>query len=178
MMGVFFRRIERWVIPEAGFEDSLREMALDGARGREGIVLWLGHRREGCGELTHLVRLRGLGVIRRADFLQIDASLINDVTDLSLRLGVTLIGQIHSHGPGDMTDLSITDHFHGIRVQSYLSVVAPYYGTIAGTRILDCGVHVYELPNGYRRMSDGEIAQRIMIIRGSRPEWFTVGEET
>lgn len=171
----FFPAVQTWQISEAAFEDSLKEMALDGADGNEGIMLWLGHRRDGQAEITHLVALRGSGIIKEPDFLQVEPSLLNDVTDLAIELGVSLVGQIHSHGPGYPTDLSLTDRRYGIIVPYYLSVVAPDYGMRYETRIFDCGVHIYEPNLGYCRLSQSEVAQRIQVIDSPRLPLFTIG---
>ncbi|MER3406785.1 MAG: hypothetical protein C4289_17785, partial [Chloroflexota bacterium] len=82
----------------------------------------------GQAEITHVVGLRGPGVIKRPDFLRIEPWLLNDVTDLAIDLGVVLVGQVHTHGPGYGTDLSMTDRTYGIAVPFYISVVAPDYG--------------------------------------------------
>ena len=89
---IFFPRVENWQIPESAIIDSFSEMSLDGEVGNEGITLWLGHRRNGQAEITHLVCLRGQGVIKRPDLLIIESWLLNDVTDVAIELGVALVG--------------------------------------------------------------------------------------
>lgn len=172
----YFSEIHSWVLPEVAFTASLEEMARDGASGNEGVMLWLGQQRQGIAEITHLVALRGNGVIKEPYFLQIESGLLNDVADLAIEYGVSLIGQIHSHGGGCSTDLSLTDRRYGIKTPYYLSVVAPDFALRQETRITDCGVHVYEPNHAYRRLSDAETAERIKVVRGLTPTMLLIGE--
>ncbi len=174
---MFFPRVERWHIPEMAVADSLREMAQDGSQGNEGIVLWLGRRHGGEATVTHLVALRGPGVVKQPDLLIIEPWLLNEVTDVTIGLKVALVGQIHSHGDGHGVDLSITDRTRGIAVPHYLSVVAPHYAMEPRIRIEDCGVHVFESRTGYRRLSVDEIGQRLTIVPGGRVPLIIVGTD-
>src|ERR1043166_4887285 len=108
-----FPPITTWLLPEDVFRESLTEMARDGARGNEGIGLWLGQRCDGTAEISYLAVLRGPGVVKHPAYIRMDAGLFNDLTDLTIELGVVLIGQIHSHGPGWPLDLSPTDRTYG-----------------------------------------------------------------
>ena len=152
-------------------------MSTDGVRGNEGVVLWLGRRCQGQAEITHLVGLRGLGVTKRSDLLIIAPRLLNEVADVALQLDVSLIGQIHTHGPGYGIDLSRTDRARGMAVPYFLSVVAPDYGLRSDTGITDCGVHVFEPGLGYRRLSTREIEQRVQVIPGSPPPLLLIGQD-
>lgn len=172
----FFPRVHRWHLPEPALTDSLAELASDGRDRKEGIVLWLGRRVDGDAAVSHLVLLRGPGIVRRPDLLRIVPALINDVTDLAIEFGVSLVGQIHSHGPGGGTDLSRTDRSQGISAPYYLSVVAPHFALKPRTRIADCGVHVFEPDLGYRRLSNAEVADRIAVSPGDRLPVLTVGQ--
>ena len=173
----FFPPVQIWHLTEGALQGSLQEMAEDGVHGHEGVVLWLGRCAQGQADITHLVGLRGPGAIKRPDVLMIAPRLMNEVTDLALDLNVRLIGQIHSHGKGYGTDLSITDRTHGISVPYYLSIVAPDYGLRSGTHITDCGVHVFEPGHGYRRLSTAEIMHRVEVVPGPPPPFVLVGQE-
>ncbi len=177
MSNTFFSPIRTWCLPQGALPESLQEMARDGIGGNEGIALWLGHRVQGQAEITHVVGLRGPGVIKRPDFLRIEPWLLNDVTDLAIDLGVVLVGQVHTHGPGYGTDLSVTDRTYGIAVPFYISVVAPDYGLREGISITDCGVHVFEPGLGYRRLTIAEVERQVQIVLGVRPPLLLVGEE-
>lgn len=173
----YFPPVSGWRMPRSVLHSSLEEMARDGVKGNEGVMLWLGRRDEGVVEVTHLVALRGPGIIKEPDFLSIEPELLNDVTDLSIELGAHLVGQIHSHFSAEFLDLSYTDRTYGIHAPNYLSLVAPDYGMNPATNINDCGVHVYEHGSGYRRLSPDEVGRRIHVVDGPNLPVLIVGEE-
>jgi hypothetical protein len=166
-----------WRLPKAAIEDSLDEMAHDGDSGDEGIVLWLGKDTGEIADITHLIRLRGPLVERRKNYINIHPALFNDVADIAIELGLRLVGQVHSHGPGYGVDLSPTDRIYGIHVPSYLSLVAPDYAR-TGAPLHDWGVHVYTDEAGYIRLSGDEARRRLQITEGTRPPMLTVGAES
>ncbi len=172
-----FSQIDSWTLPVSALENAFAEMALDGREGNEGVTLWLGKRGNGRAEITHSVVLRGPGVIKRPAYLNIEPDLLNDVADLAIELGLSLVGQIHSHGHGYSIDLSHTDRTYGIRVPYYLSLVAPDYAMNVKTPVTDCGVHIYEQDMGFRRFSLSEIDSRIKLVEGIDTPVVTVGEE-
>jgi hypothetical protein len=177
MTEFYFPPVSGWRMPRSVFDSSLEEMARDGVQGNEGIMLWLGHRDESLVDITHLVALRGPGIIKEPDFLSIEPELLNEVTDLGIQIGAHLVGQIHSHFSAEFLDLSYTDRTYGIRAPDYLSLVAPDYGMNPVTSINDCGVHVFELGRGYRRLAPDEVARRIQVVDGPSLPVLTVGEE-
>src|SRR5260370_13887023 len=83
-MNDYFSEIEKWRLPESMLRDSVVEMALDGANGNKGIALWMGKELGCIAEVTHLVLLRGPGVVKEPDLINIDSSVWNDVTDISI----------------------------------------------------------------------------------------------
>jgi len=173
----FFPRVDKWVIPKSALADSIREMARDGRKGNEGVMLWLGRRQGGCAEITHLVALCGSGVIKEPDRLIITSGLLNQVTDLAIELGVVLVGHIHSHGPGHGNGLSFTDRKFGICVPYYLSVVASNYAMEGNTGVSDCGVYVYDPELGFQRMPHDELRKRIILVSKPRLPVLVVGQE-
>jgi hypothetical protein len=177
MTQLYFPPVSGWRMPRSVLDSSLEEMARDGVQGNEGIMLWLGHRDEGVVEITHLVALRGPRIIKEPDFLSIGPELLNEVTDLGIEFGAHLVGQIHSHFSAEFLDLSHTDRTYGIHAPNYLSLVAPDYGMNLATSINDCGVHVFELGHGYRRLSPDEVARRIQVVDGPSLPVLMVGEE-
>lgn len=177
MSSKYFPVIEHWSLPEAALQDSMAEMARDGATGNEGMVLWLGHRSNGVGQITHLVALRGPDVVKHPAQLVIPTSIFADVADRAAELHVSLIGQIHSHGPGYGTDLSPTDRTCGVAVPYYLSLVAPDYAMRPHISLSECGVHVFEPPGGFRRLLTAEVHSRFVLTHNLRPPMLIVGEE-
>jgi len=172
-----FPAVNKWIIPQSAITDSLREMASDGLKGNEGVTLWLGNRVNNQAQISHLVALRGQGIVKQPLLLVIRPSLLNKVTDLTIKYGVALIGQIHSHY-GQNTDLSITDKTYGVAVPYYLSVVAPYFALRSDLSIMDFGFHVFEPGKGYRRMARKEILNRIQIVQDLKLPFLTVTGES
>jgi len=162
----YFSIPEHWRIPEAALRHSFAEMAEDGQRGCEGIAMWLGHYDGNTAIVTHVARLRGPGILKEPDRLLISADLVNDLTDVAIENNLTLIGQIHSHGPLHTTNLSETDKRYGIAVPGYLSAVAPDYALRSETTISECGLHVFIPGKSWPRLSPTEVRQRISIVSG------------
>lgn len=163
-----------WLLPAAAMQASLAEMAPDGAHDREGVALWLGRRFAGVVTVTHVIGLRGPGVIKRPDYLSISAELLDDVADVAIERGVYLVGQIHSH-PGSWVDLSEADKRYGIQAPGYLSVVAPYFARDPATPPGRCGFHVFD--RGYwRRLTPWERPWRVAIVGGAA-QLILVGKE-
>lgn len=161
----YFPPVERWNLPESVLAASISEMSSDGVYGNEGVVLWLGHRSNGEAWITHLVALRGPGCIKRPAQLVIRESVFAAVTDIAIEYGISLVGQIHSHGPGYGVDLSSTDRMYGVTVPYYLSLVAPDYAMRSDISLIECGVHVLEPGHGFRRLSLAEIHSRVILTR-------------
>ncbi|MBN8847145.1 MULTISPECIES: hypothetical protein [unclassified Sphingomonas] len=159
----FFEMPERWVLPDFIWKQSLEDMALDGAKGCEGVALWLGRHHEGAAVISACVLLRGPGVVKRPNHLSISAGLMNQVTMAALELDLILIGQVHSHSPLASTDLSYPDRYLGITERGYLSLVAPDFAQNPATRLAHCGVHVHEGAAGWRRMAAAEISSRFEL---------------
>lgn len=169
----FFDPIQTWIIPEFTITESFREMSRDGKKRREGIALWLGRRLGGEAIISHLVFLRGKGIIKKANFLRIEPWLLNEVTDIIINLGVSIIGHIHSHKYG--TDLSPSDREYGFKVPYYLSIVAHGFAMGKRIQITDCGIHIFEKDIGYKRLSIAEVKKRIKVITDGKLPILVVG---
>lgn len=176
MSNPYFTQTRLWRIPQAAIDDSLDEMAIDGAKGSEGIVLWLGKDSNEIADITHLIRLRGPLVEKRKAYINIDSALLNDVADIAIEHGLRLVGQVHSHPPGYSVDLSPTDRMYGIQVPFYLSLVAPDFARRRST-VHDWGVHIYTAKAGYVRIDREAARDCLQITHGSRPPMLTVGDE-
>jgi hypothetical protein len=174
MNNSYFAQTRLWRIPQAAIEDSLDEMSLDGAKGCEGIVLWLGKDRDDIADITHLIRFRGPLVEKRKEYINIQPALFNDVADIAIEHGLRLVGQVHSHPPGYSVGLSPTDRMDGIQVPYYISLVAPDF---ACTRVPvhDWGVHIYTPMVGYVRLGHGAVRRCLEITDSPRPPMLTVG---
>lgn len=177
MSNPYFPQTRFWRIPQAAIEDSLDEMAIDGAKGTEGIVFWLGKDRDDVADITHLVRVRGPLVEKRKEYVNIHSALLNDVADIAIEHSLRLVGQVHSHPPGYGVDLSPTDRRDGIQVPFFLSLVAPAFARMR-VPIHDWGVHIYTAKAGYIRLGRAAARECLQVISGARPPMLTVGEES
>jgi hypothetical protein len=159
-----------WTLPNDLLAASIEIMRADGAVGNEGLALWLGTGDDDALSITHVVAVRGTGFVTSPLYLRLSFRAIAQLTDLAQRLGVYLVGQVHSH-PGLLTDLSDLDREQGFRVPDFLSVVCPHYAQRPATKLEECGIHVFE-GRGYRRLGNAESRQRIQIapVRVARVE--------
>ena len=155
--------------------NQLRSSAVDGRKGNEGIILWLGRREEKTAFITHLALLRGRGITKKPDYLSVSPALVNEVTESARSLEVKIVGQAHSHGRLYSTNLSPIDKTGGFQAPFFLSIVVPEYGLRKSTAIANCGVHVYELPNGYRRLQTDEITSSLKVQLRLSFSTITVG---
>lgn len=173
----YFPMVTRWRLSESVLQASMAEMARDGADGNEGVAMWLGRRSEGCAYVTHVVALRGHGVIKRPAQLVIQESVFAAITEVAIDLGVSLIGQIHSHGPGYGVDLSPTDRMYGVAVPYYLSLVAPDYAMRPLTPLTACGVHVLQPGEGFQRLTVSEVQARFHFTQENLSPMIVIGED-
>lgn len=173
-MSEYFPKVRQWRLPAEAFETSVAEMRGDGADGNEGIALWLG-RREEVATVTQLALLRGPGILRLPFELTISAALIDLVTEYAVDEGLTLVGQIHSHGPLAGVDLSPTDRRHGFVVPDFLSLVAPNFAMDSNLLLQECGIHVYENAQGWRRLPAGEAQARVRVSHDGLEKVVAIG---
>src|SRR5579862_1243723 len=103
-----YESVSRWRVPGDLLAKSLGIMRDDGARGCEGIGMWLGTAAAGEATITHLVEIPQVWVEKRPDFLCVSEIAFAALGDICERDGCYLVGQIHSH-PGDFIDLSDAD---------------------------------------------------------------------
>jgi hypothetical protein len=174
----YFPKTDRWHMPLNAMEESLEEMALDGAEGNEGICLWLGNKDDGGDAIiTHAVLLRGPGIVKSPANIQIAPELMRQVHEVACELDLTLVGQIHSHGSDYGISLSFVDRRYGISVPYYLSVVAPDYALRRGTTIHDCGVHVFMPGAGYVGLTSKQVKKCILLESNRSIETLTIGDD-
>jgi hypothetical protein len=105
----------------------------------------------------------------------VQPELMRAVHEAAIDAGVILIGQVHSHSADYGVDLSPSDHAYGFQVPYFLSVVWPDYAQTATTKITNCGVHVFLLGKGYRRLSRFGVAQKIAIVPRAKVKALIIG---
>lgn len=152
----------KWKLPADLLAESVRIMQPCGAKGHEGLAMWLGVQHDLQVDITHVVALRGAGLQTAPLQIRLSYQAMNRLSDIAEVLGTYLVGQIHSH-PGHHVGLSDVDRELGIRVQGYLSVVYPHYAQRSGYGLQACGVHAFEAGD-YRRLPGAEVAARVETI--------------
>lgn len=79
------------------------------------------------------------------------------------RLGLVIVGQVHSH-PGDWVDHSDGDDAGAIvRFEGFWSIVVPSFADQGMSPISRCGVHVFR-EGQFRRLSLPALAHRVHVI--------------
>lgn len=152
-----------WYLPEDLLHRSIEIMRPHGARGNEGLALWLGTNDDAERvKVTHAIEIYGSGFVTAPLRMQLSFRAMATLTSLADRLDRYLVGQIHSH-PATFIDLSLVDKELGIRVPDYLSVVCPHYAQRPDITLGDCGVHTFDSAR-YRRLSSAEISRRVVQI--------------
>lgn len=108
----------------------------------EGVALWLGRKFGPAASITHVVSLRGPGVVKRPD--------------LSISAGSAQRADRHRDGswrlsrganpfpPRAWVDLSEADKRFGIQADGYLSVVTPYFASKPDADLGEYGFHAFE----------------------------------
>lgn len=154
-----------WHLPKDLLSTSIEIMRPHGARGNEGLTLWLGASDDTNRVIvTHAVEIYGSGFVTAPQQMRLSLHATTTLTKLADHLSRYLVGQIHSH-PGDFTDLSTVDKERGMRVPNYLSVVCPHYAQRPDVTLSECGLHIFEGAR-YRRLSSIEISHRIIFTNG------------
>lgn len=176
MSDEYFPRITRWVIGQPLVDETMDELARSGRLDREGIVFWLGRRDGETARISHVVRVRGKGVVSRRDLLEVSAGITNDVGALCDELGLAWVGQAHSHG-GRWTGMSRPDRTLGATSAYFLSIIVPFFARDRGTTIADCGVHVMDPDGGWLTLSRDRVAEMITLDPNAGVSVVTIGEE-
>lgn len=155
----------------------MADMAIDGRVGNEGTCFWLGNRRRGDADISHIVFLRGEGVHKSPLNLRVRPELMREVHERAEALGLILVGQIHSHSGLCDVDMSPSDHAYGVSVPYFLSVICPDFAQDPATTLLNCGVHVCLPRRGYVRLAAKQIKQKMILVPGSSAGASVVGED-
>src|SRR5207249_2957147 len=129
----------------------------------EGIVYLAG--RELQGESVALCALSPSAMTSFGSFetnSDANAAVIRVLADL----GLTLVGQVHSH-PGEWVDHSLGDDAGAmVRFKGYWSLIVPWFARKGMLPLSRCGVHVYQ-DGQFSRLSAAAVRSRIRVIPAS-----------
>jgi hypothetical protein len=133
-------------------------------RGRESIVYWTGVKRDDLWLVTTVIKPRA--VTTRGSF-RTSAQDNARVIDFLSQAGLAFLGQVHTHGGGNVDHSAGDDEDAFMPKENSISIVVPYYGR-RGMRPFDrCGVHRYE-SGRFRRLQPTEIDAEVCIVPTSR----------
>lgn len=172
----FFPKVNRWRLPGSLLQQSMADMAIDGRKGNEGTCFWLGKRAGGEAEVSQVVLLRGEGVRKSPMNVRVSPELMREVHELAEKLGLILVGQIHSHSGVCGVDMSPTDHAYGVSVPYFLSIICPDFAQNPATNLSDCGVHVCLPERGYVRLSTREMRRKVILEPGRAAGVSVIGK--
>lgn len=139
--------------------DALRQ---SGARGHEGIVLWLGERRR---DQVEIVQAYVPEHSARHDMFHIPPSGMRKL-QAHLRAHRWMIGaQVHSH-PQDAFHSRADDEWAIVRHVGALSIVAPYFAQHVSpvSFLSDCATYELDQANRWRKVQIGDLVSRCEIL--------------
>lgn len=152
----------RVACPTAVVSATIDALRGSGARGHEGIVLWLGERRSG---LIEIVQAYVPEHSARRDMFHIPPSGMRKLQG-HLRARRWMIGaQVHSH-PGYAFHSRADDDWAIVRHLGALSIVAPYFARHLTPDSFLTGCATYELDeaNRWQRVEVGDVVSRCEIL--------------
>lgn len=143
-------------------EETLRILRGSGARGREGIALWLGHRRA-----DHDVVERVYQPIHRAaaDFFHIPPEGMRALMAILGDAGLRVVAQVHTH-PAEAFHSAADDKWAIVRHRGALSLVLPWFAsrTTAATFLTDSAVFELDAANNWVELNGGRKSQSLEIL--------------
>jgi hypothetical protein len=109
-----------------------------------------------------LVAIAPVATTTRGSFVT-DASANTMVVSSLATLGLTLIGQVHSH-PGDWVDHSDGDDTGAlVWFQGYWSLVVPAFARRGLLSLTGCGIHLFDRER-FARLTEPAVAARVRVI--------------
>ena len=137
----------RLVLAQSCFDGLIEALAPANNRRHEGVALLLGKIEDGVGVGVHAVRPNA--ITTRGSF-QIPASEMAKVVALATRLGLSIIGQVHTH-PGEAFHSDGDEEGANIRYDGFFSLVIPEYGRFL-PNLRDSVLYAFSSVDGWQRL--------------------------
>lgn len=152
----------RVACPSAVVSATIDALRRSGARGHEGIVLWLGERRSGQIEVAQAYVPEHSA---RRDMFHIPPSGMRTLQGHLRARRWMIVAQVHSH-PGLAFHSSADDDWAIVRHVGALSIVAPYFARqlTPGSFLADCATYELDEGNRWRRVEIGDVGSRCEIL--------------
>ena len=153
----------RICIPRLIIKKTAEHLRKYGARGNEGLVFWAGiEAGDGSKFVTTCVypRVRWASGVSVSSDVIAGAEVVREVR----RRRLEIIAEIHSH-PGHWVGHSfIDDENPFVLAEDNISIVVPSFGEEGMEPLWKCGVYLYNVKDGWRRLSKGEIVEGFVVV--------------
>ena len=153
----------RIYIPRLIVEKTAEQLRKYGTQGNEGLVFWGGiEAGDGSKFVTTCVypRVRWVSGISVSSDVVAGAGVVREVR----RRGLEIIAEVHSH-PGHGVGHSIVDDENPfVLADGNLSIVVPRFGEKGMEPLWECGIYIYSLKSGWRRLGKEEIVEKFEVV--------------
>lgn len=153
----------RIYIPHLIVEKTAEHLRKYGVQGNEGLVFWAGIE---AGDSSKFVTTCVYPKVRGVSGASVSADVIAgaEVVREVRRRELEIIAEIHSH-PGHWVGHSIIDDENPfVLADGNISIVVPCLGDEGMEPLWKCGVYLYSVKDGWRRLSEGEIVERFVVV--------------
>jgi hypothetical protein len=153
----------RIYIPRLIVKKTAEHLRKYGAQGNEGLVFWAGIE---VGDGSKFVTTCVYPRVRWASGASVSSDVIAgaEVVREVRRRGLEIIAEIHSH-PGHWVGHSIIDDKNPfVLAKGNISIVVPCLGDEGMEPLWKCGVYLYSVKDGWRRLSKGETVERFVVV--------------
>jgi len=153
----------RIYIPRLIVKKTAEHLRKYGVRGNEGLVFWAGVE---AGDGSKFVMTCVYPRVRWASGVSVSSDVIAgaEVVKEVRKKGLEIIAEIHSH-PGHWVGHSIIDDENPfVLADGNISIVVPCFGNKGMEPLWKCGVYLYSLKDGWRRLSQEEIIEGFVVI--------------
>ena len=161
-MAANYPTVNRWVIAEGVFRQTLAGVRPIGQSGKEAGAFWLG-RREATAHVDSVVLPHGIGVEEHRGRWAVSPEVFGAITQWAKPRNLCLLAVAHTHVRGVPPVLSWTDRNLGIRVPGMLAAVIGNGGDDSDH--LMWGWYVFE-NDDYILLSQHDIGERIRVDAG------------
>ena len=150
-------------IPRLIVKKTAEHLRKYGAQGNEGLVFWAGIE---AGDNSKFVTTCVYPRVRWVSGASVSSDVIAgaEVVREVRRRELEIIAEIHSH-PGHWVGHSIIDDENPfVLADGNISIVVPCLGDEGMEPLWKCGVYLYSVKDGWRRLSKEEIVERFVVV--------------
>ena len=153
----------RIYVPRLIVKKTAEHLRKYGVHGNEGMVFWAGiEARDSSKFVTTCVypRVRWVSGASVSSDVIAGAEVVREVR----RRGLEIIAEIHSH-PGHWVGHSIIDDENPfVLADGNISIVVPCLGDEGMEPLGKCGIYLYSVKDGWKRLSEGEMVGKFVVV--------------